>query len=463
MIGKEVQPIKTFYPAPDRVEHSPDEVILSIRQVVEKVVENAGILNSTQIIAGLATQRSSIVCWDANSGEVLSPVISWQDCRAEKTISQLESSKEKVRTSTGLFLSAHYGASKINWCLQNLETVRQAYKENRLLIGPLSSYIGFQLLVEHPKIVDPANASRTLLWNAQTQGWDSELLKLFSVPEKVLPDCVHTNYHAGHIKLDDHMIPLELITGDQSAAVFAQGSPESSTIYINIGSGAFVQRINNGSKTSDRLLESVVYSDENEVIKMSEGTVNGAGNALRWFAETYQCPVLNHQLSKWLDEVTTPGIFINGVSGVGSPYWISHLSSRFYDVNHGGGEDCSESNDGLAEKAVAVVESILFLIQANLELLMKQQPEITKLYVTGGLTVQSGICQRLADLSDLPVYRPDQKEATAFGLAWLLANRPSSWLEHQTGAEFLPGDGQSIQKRYQLWLQLMEKISSKHT
>lgn len=455
LIGSEVQTIETLYSAPDRVEHSPDELVLSIRRVVERVVETAvkeGSISKTgRIIGGLATQRSSMVCWDARSGEALSPVISWQDRRAEQLISQLESSKDKVRASTGLFLSAHYGASKFNWCLKNLDSVKQAYKEHRLLIGPLSSYISFQLLTERPRMVDPANASRTLLWNVHTLGWDKELLKLFSVPEEVLPACTYTHSQFGHIKLKDRKIPLELITGDQSAAVFAQGKPEPTTAYINIGSGAFVQRVSHASEVPDPLLESIVYADKNEMLTVSEGTVNGAGIALKWFAETWQCNDLEHQLEKWLNEISSPGIFINGVSGVGSPYWISQLSSSFYNESFGEGK--------LPEKAVAVVESIVFLIQTNLDQLIEAGPEIKRIFVSGGLTVQDGICQRLADLSRLPVFRSDQQEATAFGLAWLLSGRPSCWLEHQAGTEFKSGDDRAIRKRYQRWLQLMEEKS----
>ena len=80
---------------------------------------------------------------------------------------------------------------------------------------------------------------------------------------------------------------------------------------------------------------------------------------------------------------------------------------------------------GIPEKAVAVVESILFLIQANLDEMSAEGPGINRLCVSGGLASQNGICQRLADLSGLTVFRPDQQEATAVGLAWLLAGQPN--------------------------------------
>lgn len=451
LIEQNTQPIETFCHEPDRVEHSPVEVIQSIRQAVTLVVEEAiqenRIPGDAQIVAGLATQRSSIVCWDADTGEALSPVISWQDRRAGDLINQLASYSDEIRDATGLRLSVHYGASKINWCLNNQESVRQAYRENRLLIGPLSSYISFSLLRGRPRLVDPANASRTLLWSLNALDWDRRLLKLFSVPIEILPVCVHTRHHFGSINLKDRAIPLELITGDQSAAVFAQGKPDPATVYINMGSGAFVQRINSSTGTSSHLLESVVYADAAETVRMSEGTVNGAGTALNWFADTYNCEDLETRLQDWLGGVSSPDIFLNGVAGVGSPFWISHMSSEFVD----------EDNSTVAEKAVAVVESILFLVQANLDELIETGPQIDRLCISGGLASQNKICQRLADLSGLTVFRPEQQEATAYGLAWLLAGQPTTWTEHSAGNEFHPQENNPIRQRYCHWQQLMRQ------
>ncbi len=451
LIKQNTQPIETFCHEPDRVEHSPQEVIKSIRQAIALVVEEAirenRIPGDAQIVAGLATQRSSIVCWDAITGESLGPVISWQDRRARDIIERLASHGDEVSETTGLRLSAHYGASKMNWCLNNLESVQQAYKENRLLMGPLSSYISFNLLEGRPKLVDPANASRTLLWSMNALDWDKSLLQLFSIPVETLPECVYTRHHFGSISLKNRSIPLEMITGDQSAAVFAQGKLDPAIVYINMGSGAFVQRRNISAAAPSHLLESIVYADSEETVRISEGTVNGAGTALNWFADTYNCKDLESKLQEWLSEVSSPDIFLNGVGGVGSPFWIPHMPSAFVD----------EDNSGVAEKAVAVVESILFLVQANLDEMIETGPQIDRLCVSGGLASQDGICQRLADLSGLTVFRPDQQEATAYGLAWLLAGQPATWKEHNKGNDFKPKEGGSIQQRYRHWQQLMRQ------
>src|SRR5688572_15312911 len=64
-----------------RIEHDPEEIIRSFQDVIaataKRLEETAD--PRTVVAAGLATQRSSIVCWKRDTGAALSPVISWQD------------------------------------------------------------------------------------------------------------------------------------------------------------------------------------------------------------------------------------------------------------------------------------------------------------------------------------------------------------------------------------------------
>src|SRR6476619_6584121 len=55
--------------------------------------------------AGLAVQRSSLVCWSADDGRALSPVISWQDTRNAAWLRGLSRRADDVARLTGLQLS----------------------------------------------------------------------------------------------------------------------------------------------------------------------------------------------------------------------------------------------------------------------------------------------------------------------------------------------------------------------
>jgi glycerol kinase len=124
---------------------------------------------------------------------------------------------------------------------------------------------------------------------------------------------------------------------------------------------------------------------------------------------------------------------------------VADFESRFI----GGGEPW--------QKAVAVAESIVFLLQTNLEIMKQHAPPLARMVVTGGLALNTGLCQRLADLSGLPVYRPAELEATARGAAFLLAGFPDSWPEEISGTWFRPVANPALHKRYKNWRDEMSR------
>src|SRR4030095_11609205 len=133
------------------------------------------------VAAGLACQRSTVVCWDRADGRALSPALSWQDRREAGFLEQLSDRAGWIRERTGLVLSPHYGANKLRWCLETLPEVRAAAASDRLAAGPLASFLASRLLPEQPVCVDPSNAARTLLFDPATQDWVPELLDAFRV------------------------------------------------------------------------------------------------------------------------------------------------------------------------------------------------------------------------------------------------------------------------------------------
>jgi len=434
--------VATARPRPGWVEQDPEEMVRSVRTAVELAVQRTGASASAIAAAGLATQRSAVVCWDPAAGEALSPILSWQDRRAHKWLGGFANQAEHIHRTTGLFLSAHYGASKLRWCLDHLPPVAAANRNRRLAWGPLASFLIFRLLEERPLLVDPANAARTLLWNIKTRDWDPGLLKLFALPAAPLPRCVPSRYPFGRLRVGKRAIPLQILTGDQSAALFAFGRPGAATAYVNVGTGAFIQLLRDRYPGhAPDLLAGVVYQDESAVTYVLEGTVNGAGSALHWIEEELHIEEtkIEAQLPTWLARATVPPLFLNGVGGLGSPFWRPDFPSRF--VGRGGDW----------EKVVAVVESIVFLLHVNLGNMMQSSPAAARITITGGLAVLDGLCQRLADLSGLPVYRPLEREATARGTAYLVAGCPEAWPETEPGVWFNPQSNPALQARYHHW------------
>ncbi len=428
------------------VEHNPQELLLSINEAIEDVIKKLGDKAKTIAAAGLATQRSNVVCWNKDTGEALSPVISWQDVREHQWVKSLKPQAQTIHKKTGLFLSPHYGASKLRWCLQNIEAVKKAQQNNELVMGPMASFILYNIAEEQPLVADPSNASRTQLWDLIKKDWHPELLALFEIDAELLPRCVPSNHAFGTLKISGLSIPIQLCMGDQSAAMYAYGTVQPGTAYVNTGTGAFVSRPSGYAMLyGRRLLTSVIYQDKSQSHYVLEGTINGAGSAIDFVSKELQLDNVLDNLGSWL-HATRNGhdsdfkqLYLNGISGLGAPFWVADFQSRFLH----------ESND--QDKIVAVVESIIFLIRENINEMQKLSSPPEQIQITGGLTIQDEICQRLADLTELAVYRPMECEATARGLAYKLAGEPKIWPEKEVGKWFKPKTNVGLQARYKEW------------
>jgi glycerol kinase len=444
ILARSEHPIETLRPKRYFVEHDAEHVLQSIRDSVTDVVQQLGQQARFIEAAGLATQRSNVVCWDKQTGKALSPIISWQDTRAHAWLKQLDLDRLDIHKSTGLFPSAHYGASKLRWCLDNLGEVKQAQAEGRLYCGPMSSYLVYHLVQEQNCYADPVNASRTLLWHLHRKDWDQFLLEKFGISAESLPKCVSTSHHYGTLDVADCRIPLTVVTGDQSSALYAYGDLQYDTAYVNLGTGAFVSRPSGYAMLyARRLLTSVIYSDGKDSRYVLEGTVNGAGAAIEWLQQQSPVEGLWSKLPQWLERVSDPPLFLNGVAGLASPYWIADFETEL------------QENKSVEEKYVAVIESIAFLLNANVQEMLKFASPPQQLQISGGLAHLDGLCQRLADLSRLPVYRPKQVEATARGLTYLVAKMPMHWPENDHGNWFKPNDNSVLDNRFLLWEQAM--------
>jgi glycerol kinase len=399
----------------------------------------------------MATQRSNVVCWDQQSGTALSPAISWQDRRAQDWMAQFVAQRTQIRDATGLLPNAHFGVSKIHWCLEQVPEVREARNRGNLACGPLASFLLFRLLKDNPFVVDAVNASRTLLWDWQQRNWSKDLLQLFGLTDDYLPQCVANRHAFGELDIADVSIPMTVCTGDQSAALFAGGKPEMGSALINMGTGAFLQGIvepsdiEEGNPAHANLLHSVVWDDGQKAMQVLEATVNGAGSALQVVANELGLAeeFAQTHYAQWLATKKNIPLYLNGVAGLGSPFWLPQFSSRFVGT--------SANTAQAAEKMVAVLESIVFLLTLNLEEMRRAGVSLQRIVISGGLSVLDGLCQRLADVSQLPVFRAPQTEATAKGLVYLLAEPRQSWFKDGDVTCFESQENHTLCKRYQQW------------
>ncbi len=378
-----------------------------------------------------------MLAWQAN-GAPLSAAISWQDTRGAPLVASLQPHAADIREQSGLPLSAHYGASKLHWLHQLLAG------EPELRYGPLASFLLYHL-TGSGHVIDHSNAQRMQLLDVGNLHWSHQLADWFGLPLDGLPECrpVISDYGM----LSDYDIPVTAVCGDQNAAWHSNGSNNRGCARINLGSGAFVLATKQPGRGIPELLNSLSVSDAQGAEWLLEGTVNGAGSALQWLAEQDTIEDLSEQLPEWLAQIATPPLFLNSIGGLGSPWWHQLPAPLFVPDN---------ATHTKAERAVAVVESILFLLQCNLERMM-HHTLIARLHVSGGLSQLDGLCQKLANLSGLPVERSDDPEASARGIAWLAAGRPLDWSPPEDIPCFTPQPDAPLQERYKQFTELLQQ------
>jgi glycerol kinase len=435
--------VDTDRSADGRVEHDGERLVAGLRSVLDDLALR--VPATRWHAAGLAVQRSTVACWDRDSGALLSPVISWQDRRQAGWLEGLAAHAARIHDLTGLPLSPHYGASKLRWCLEHLPDVAAARDAGQLCCGPLASLLLARLVEGRPCLCDESSASRTQLWSPHERRWSPELLGLFGVPPQVLPRLSPTGAEFGPVRVGEARVPLRACTGDQAAVPFAAGPLEPGSAWVNLGTGAFLLLPVARALRAAPLLTSVLFSSPASVAYALEGTVNGAGSALEWFAREEGLPV--ERMLPALDRDPLPGddapLFLNGVSGIGSPFWVPFFRSRYV----GAGDE--------AARLRAVIESIAFLLRANLDEMSRHVGLPSRLVVSGGLARSDFLMRLLASLTGVPVLRLAETEATARGAAFLAAGQPRDWQRPPLQA-FAPAGEPVLQSRYLRWRELLD-------
>lgn len=389
-------------------EQDAGEVVASLHQSLARLDQA-----TTSRIRGAAliTQRSSLLACRKDTLEPLTRIISWQDTRNQAWLRTGINSGHydlpALKLQTGLRLNAHYGASKMRWLLDHDTAVQVAARDNNLLFLPLAAYLT-QQLTHQPAVVDAVTASRTFLVGFGEQQWSDKLLKLFDIPAASLPAIVPTCHAFGDITVAGRKIPLQVVGGDQSFLPFAYGKTEAANrIYLNAGTGAFVQTTLPLADTPAGLLCSVAALDD-EHITVAEGTVNACASALDWLFEQEGCQLSFTAIGKALNDCRHVPVFYHRVTALGSPYWLPADACTFSETA------------SFEEKTVAVIESIVFLLAINIDLLKQAKPALAQIVISGGFSRLDGFCQKLADCSGLEVIRCEDHEASARGAACYL-------------------------------------------
>src|SRR5688572_16840038 len=265
------------YPQPGWVEHDPEEIWSTQFSVMAEVMAKAGIKTDGVAAIGITNQRETTIVWDRHTGHAVYNAIVWQDRRTAAYCDELKASGHSpmIQQKTGLVTDAYFSATKLRWILDNVNGARAKAENGDLLFGTVDSWLVWKLTGRKVHVTDVSNASRTMLLNIHTCEWDQELLKLFNIPVKMLPEVKPSSktYGVTDAVVNNANIPISGIAGDQQAALFGQMCTNPGMVKNTYGTGCFML-MHTGEKavaSKNNLLTTVAWKLHNKVEYALEG------------------------------------------------------------------------------------------------------------------------------------------------------------------------------------------------
>jgi glycerol kinase len=413
------RPLRIDRPRPAHVEQDPLHVLRETRAALDEVVASILRDGHEPVAIGLACQRSSFIAWNRIKGEPCTPIISWQDLRARDLCGEFHSFEQEIYQKTGLPLTGHYGGPKFLWLKRYDSSFPQWIDLPGTVYTPWNSFLLYHLTEEMVCVTDDSIAGRSLFFNIHQRGWDRELIRLFNIPERILPEIRPTCDLYGHYRSGNQLIPITCSIGDHQGALIGLGGLERGQCALNYGTSAGV--LNNVGTTPhivNGLLTNIAYSTRDQANYTAEGTVNAAGSLFEWFENEKGIPGASKTWEELMEPSSHGWYMLPGMYGIAAPYWKESILTEF----KGRGKLLS---DGIMLRAG--MESIAYLVADILDRL-KTVPglEINRITAAGG-AARPSLLQFQADILGLPVIHSSIADATALGCAFLAGLQVGFW------------------------------------
>ena len=407
-----------IFPHRGWVEHDPEDIWNTQLAVAREALSKAGADAADIYGIGITNQRETTVVWERATGKPIGNAIVWQCRRTAEYCDYIKSGElcEDIRRRTGLLIDAYFSATKLKWILDNVEGARERARRGELCFGTVDSWLIFNLTGGKVHATDYSNASRTMLFNINTLEWDDELLRLFDIPRRMLPDVKPSSCIFGETapELFGASIPVAGVAGDQQAALFGQCCFEDGSVKNTYGTGGFML-MNTGSRpvmSENGLLTTIAWGiGDSSVSYALEGSVFVCGAAVQWLRDGLGLISKASETETIARSVENSGgvWFIPAFVGLGAPYWDPYARGALLGLTRG---------TTRAHIVRAVLESMAYQTADVLELMEREaKVSMTSLKVDGGASANDLLLEIQADLLGTPIIRPGCIETTALGAA----------------------------------------------
>lgn len=386
-------------------EHDPAELVSSVRTCIERATKSftdSGHDLADIATVGLTNQRETTVLWDSETGETLYNAIAWPDARTKDIVRELKKrpGADGLQELCGLPLSTYPSSLKLEWMFRNVEKVRKAYDDGKLMFGTPDTWLLWNLTGGKGRgvfVTDATNASRTMFMNLHEITYDQKLLDFFKLDTKKihLPTIVPSSSDSAFGTLADGPLKGLRITGvlgDQSAALVGQQGFSPGNAKNTYGTGCFLL-YNVGEKpviSKHGLLATIAYDfgHGHKPIYALEGSIAVAGSAVKFLTNNLGLAEKSHEITELASGVKDNGgvVFVTAFSGLFAPYWIDDAKGTLFGITQ---------HTQKGHIARATLEATCFQTKAILDAMEADSgKKLDQLSVDGGMS-NSDLCMQV--------------------------------------------------------------------
>ena len=409
---------KQYFPKNGWVEHDPNEIWSTTLKALKEVIKKASKMRGHILTIGITNQRETTILWNKKTGKPVYNAIVWQDRRTQEYCKFLKNKnyENNIRKKTGLFIDPYFSATKIKWIIENIKVSKKLLKSNNLLFGTVDTFLIWKLTKGKQHLTEATNASRTMLFNINSNKWDKDILRKLNIPKNILPEVKNSadNFGKTDKRVTGKEISISAVLGDQQAAAVGQACFEKGSIKSTYGTGAFII-MNTGSKkiiSKNKLLTTICYRLKNKTTYALEGSIFIAGAGVQWLRDKIKLINNAYETEKIAKSTKSNNevYIVPAFSGIGAPYWRPDARGLITGLTR---------DSDWKTLVRATVESVAYQSYDLFNSMNKDglKPRIVK--IDGGMVANNWFSQFLADVINLRVIRPKVLETTALGAALL--------------------------------------------
>ncbi len=355
------------------------------------------------VAVGIDGQMHGTVLVD-ETGLATRPAVLWPDARASEVMDRWTGLPRKVRARLANPLTPGMPGPVLSWLAEHEpETVARS----AAFVLP-KDWVRSRL-VSTPPCTDASDASASLLWDVQADGWSTEAAELTGVPLGLLPPVRSAESAAGGLDADAAAtwglpadIPVSVGCSDVAATLLGLDA-ESHRTVLTVGTGAQLVLPGITPRPTDEVRHHVYRDALGGWYAM--GAIMNAGLALGRVVDLLD--------ADWDDlyrvhdaREALPG-FLPYFSGERLPKGVPAGGAGWFDVALG---------TTRADLLAAALEGVAFSIRRSLEVMPDSDDVID---VVGGGTRSPVFRQLLANVLGRPLCPREQRDATVLGAARL--------------------------------------------